>query len=295
MAGRSYHIVDLSDPAHPTIAGCWWIPGTKAGDADPWDVASTGTMDNTTGHTITTIGVHGAIPHGDRSYVSCLDAGFALLDISDLRQPQGPRACELVSPLRRLPAHLPAAARAAASSSAPVRRCAPPWRPTATSASGWSTCATSAKPVVISSFPRPQPPAGSPWATVLGPPRRVGPHNLHENRPGSFQSEQVIFSTWNNAGLRLHDIGDPDRPTEIAHFNPEPPPGQDAPKANDVYVDADGLIYLTDRFQRWPVRGRVYRATEVENRRLVVGGHPSPGRFRGGPFPPLPRGEAGRA
>ncbi|HZS00511.1 MAG TPA: hypothetical protein VFE37_17480, partial [Chloroflexota bacterium] len=105
------------------------------------------------------------------------------------------------------------------------------------------------QPVTISSFPRPRPPAGSPWATYWDRPGSFGPHNLHENRPGSFQSERLIFSTWNNAGLRLHDISDPDRPTEIAHFNPEPPPGQEAPKANDVYVDADGLIYLTDRLK----------------------------------------------
>ncbi len=26
-----------------------------------------------------------------------------------------------------------------------------------------------------------------------------GPHNLHENRPGSFVSETLIFATWQNA------------------------------------------------------------------------------------------------
>jgi hypothetical protein len=29
-----------------------------------------------------------------------------------------------------------------------------------------------------------------------------GPHNIHENRPGSLQSETLIFSTWHNAGVR---------------------------------------------------------------------------------------------
>jgi hypothetical protein len=29
--------------------------------------------------------VHGAIPHGDRSYVALVDAGMAILDISDIR------------------------------------------------------------------------------------------------------------------------------------------------------------------------------------------------------------------
>ena len=47
--------------------------------------------------------------------------------------------------------------------------------------------------------------AGSPWETYWDRPGSFGPHNLHENRPGSFQSESLIFSTWNNAGLRLYD------------------------------------------------------------------------------------------
>ena len=33
-----------------------------------------------------------------------------------------------------------------------------------------------------------------------------GPHNLHENRPGSMQSEETIFATYNNAGVRVFDI-----------------------------------------------------------------------------------------
>jgi hypothetical protein len=70
---------------------------------------------------------------------------------------------------------------------------------------------------------------------------------MHENRPGSYISETTIFSTWNNAGMRVHDVSDADRPVEIAHWCPEPPPGQPAPRANDLYVDSNGIIYLTDR------------------------------------------------
>src|SRR5262245_37264068 len=33
---RGYQIVDLSEPAAPRLAGSWWIPGTRAGDAAPW-------------------------------------------------------------------------------------------------------------------------------------------------------------------------------------------------------------------------------------------------------------------
>ena len=248
VRGRSYHIVDLSDPSRPTMTGCWWIPGTKDGDAQPWEADSSGTGTNPAGHAITTIGVHGAIPHGNRSYVSCLDAGFALLDISELSQPRLLGRVNWCPPYGGfLHTSMPLPSRGL------VLCACETLRPTL-EADGdkriWVVDVRNERqPVVISSFPRPQPPPGSPWKTYWDRPLSFGPHNLHENRPGSFQSETLIFSTWNNAGLRLYDVSDADRPTEVAHFNPEPPPGQEAPKANDLYVDADGLIYLTDRLK----------------------------------------------
>jgi len=76
---------------------------------------------------------------------------------------------------------------------------------------------------------------------------RFGPHNLHENRPGTFVSEEIVFVTYFNAGLRVYDISQAAEPREIAHWLPEPPPGQEAPQINDLYVDASGLVYVTDR------------------------------------------------
>lgn len=38
-----------------------------------------------------------------------------------------------------------------------------------------------------------------------------------------------------------------DRPAEVGHFMPAPPPGQAAPVANDLFVDRQGIVYLTDR------------------------------------------------
>lgn len=75
---------------------------------------------------------------------------------------------------------------------------------------------------------------------------RFGPHNLHENRPRSFQSERLIFATYFGAGLRVYDISDPAKPTEVARFVPDPAEEGYVP-INDLFVDANGLIYLTDR------------------------------------------------
>ena len=78
-------------------------------------------------------------------------------------------------------------------------------------------------------------------------PLRFGPHNLHENRAGSYRSERIVLVTYFNAGLRVYDLADPSRPVELASWLPEPPPGQRAPQTNDLWVEADGRVWLTDR------------------------------------------------
>jgi hypothetical protein len=43
------------------------------------------------------------------------------------------------------------------------------------------------------------------------------------------------------------DISNPFRPEEVGFFIPPAPKGQQAIQINDVYVDSEGLIYITDR------------------------------------------------
>jgi hypothetical protein len=80
---------------------------------------------------------------------------------------------------------------------------------------------------------------------------RFGAHNIHENVPvpTSFHSEEVIFGTFFNGGLRAYDISNPYRPTEIAYFVPPAPEGAPtgAIQLNDVYVDERRIIYTVDR------------------------------------------------
>jgi hypothetical protein len=47
-----------------------------------------------------------------------------------------------------------------------------------------------------------------------------GPHNLHENRPGSFQSSRLIFATYYNAGVRALDLENPFQPREVGFYVP---------------------------------------------------------------------------
>jgi hypothetical protein len=81
-----------------------------------------------------------------------------------------------------------------------------------------------------------------------------GPHNLHENRPGTWQSEDVIFATYQNAGVRAYDISDPGAITEIGFAVPPPPTVNVDPRAGDalvpqsadLLVTAEGLVLVSD-------------------------------------------------
>ena len=83
---------------------------------------------------------------------------------------------------------------------------------------------------------------------------KFGPHNLHENRPGSLAKSDLIFATYHNAGLRVYDIANAFQPKEIAFYVPPAPerimdPRPNTPKvvqSCDVFVDAEGLIFMTD-------------------------------------------------
>ena len=93
-------------------------------------------------------------------------------------------------------------------------------------------------------------------ADYCAEPGRFGPHNLHENRPGSFVSDSLIFCTYQNAGLRMYDITDASLPVETGYFVPSAAPRvldrrpgtSSVPRtaSADVFVTVDGLAYLTD-------------------------------------------------
>lgn len=103
-------------------------------------------------------------------------------------------------------------------------------------------------PISVATFPEP---SDKDYLHVGG---HFGPHNIYENRPEGFYSEEIIFSTYQNAGLRVYDIKDQYRPKEIAAFVPPPPAKWVDPRPNrpivlhsaDVFVDKNALCYVTD-------------------------------------------------
>ncbi|HZT09157.1 MAG TPA: hypothetical protein VFC51_19210 [Chloroflexota bacterium] len=234
---QGYHIVDLSDPRNPTMAGCWWVPGTFPEDPNPWVALDPEQHE---------LSVHGVIPLGDRGYCSCTDAGLVILDISDMGN------IRVVSRVNWCP---PYAGFAHTSMPLPgrgllVEVCEAHMSPHERDRDRriWMIdIRDERQPVMISSFPRPKPLKSTGVESFYDLGDRFGPHNIHENYAGSFVSEQFIFSTWFNAGVRVHDISDADRPQEIGFFRPPPPEGQRNIQLNDLYVDADGMCYAGDR------------------------------------------------
>ena len=99
---RAYLIADLSDPSNPKQAGVWWIPGTKEGEETPPDWTP---FPGEHFH------VHGAIPHGDRSYVALGGCGHGHRRHFRCQQTENHQPPRLESALRRLRSHDLAASR----------------------------------------------------------------------------------------------------------------------------------------------------------------------------------------
>jgi hypothetical protein len=103
-------------------------------------------------------------------------------------------------------------------------------------------------PISISTLPIPE------EADYVSKGGHFGTHNLHENRPGSFVSSEIIFATYQNAGLRVYDISNQYQPTEIGAWVPPAPEKMYDVRPNrpqviqsaDVFVDSEGIAYMTD-------------------------------------------------
>ena len=239
IAGFSDYIfitIDMADPTHPVEAGRFWLPGMNlaAGETPAWPT--------TTGR----YGVHHGVVSGDRAYCAWRDAGLVVLDVSDRSAPSlvvhkswsppfegGTHNC-LPLPDRDLLLVLDEAVLDNMEDGMK-----PIWvfdvrEPT--------------NPVSISTFPLP---SDRDYVSVGG---HFGPHNLYENRPGHFVSSELIFTTYQNAGVRVFDIRDPYRPVEVGAMVPAPPTRLVDPRPNrplvlhsaDVFVEPNGLVYATD-------------------------------------------------
>ena len=238
MEGYTDHVmavIDLSVPERPTMIGQWWLPGqwTQGGEVSKVPKGKRHAA-------------HHAIVAGNLAYGTWRDGGITVHDVSD---PTNPR---MLSHLNWCP---PFAGGTHTALPLPDRNLlvVADEATTINCANGvpriWMVdVRVPENPVPISTFPVP---SETDYCAKGG---KFGPHNLHENRPGSFQSSDLIFATFLNAGLRVYDIRDQFRPEEVGHFVPAAPltlvdTRPNAPRvvqSGDLFVDPEGLVYLTD-------------------------------------------------
>ncbi|ATV43408.1 hypothetical protein H5A44_15995 [Pectobacterium brasiliense] len=227
--------IDLADPQHPEVAGRYWLPGmhSAGGETASWPEGKR-------------YALHHAIISGDTAYGSWRDGGLTLLDVSDRTNPQlishrnwsppfgGGTHTALPLPDRDLLIVLDEAVLDNQEDGEKLIWVFDIREPS--------------NPVSIATFPQPK------EADYVKKGAHFGPHNLHENRPGSFISSSLIFATYQNAGVRAYDISNPYQPKETGALVPAAParmvdkrPGRpQIIQSCDVFVDADGIIYSTD-------------------------------------------------
>jgi hypothetical protein len=258
-SGNIYVIIDISTPSKPIEVGRWWVPGQhKAGGESPELGVS----------------LHGPpYVEGNRAYLSYGAAGLVILDISNPARPELVGRLDFSPPfLGNIGVHsaLPLSARnlALVTSEAIAEDCQEPLNQTSL-----VDIANPAKPVLVSVFPVPVPPRGSPFRNFCEKGGRFGPHNFNQNQQNPFvqRSDRWVYLTYFNAGLRIYDISDARTPREVGWFIPPDPtkrigtlPKKLVSQTEDVLVDARGYIYISNKNQGlWILR---FNGAEDEDR-----------------------------
>jgi hypothetical protein len=227
--------IDMADPTKPEIVGRWWLPGMhRAGGETPsWGEGKR-------------FALHHMITAGDRGYAAWRDGGLTIMDLADPTAPKLVLHRNWSPPFAggtHTPLPLPGRGLAVVADESTSNRCAKGLAYT------WVLDVRAPEnPVTIATMPTPK---GEDFCNKGG---KFGPHNLHENRPGSLQSETLIFATYHNAGVRAFDISTAHEPKEVGYYVPDAPerladvrPGAErVVQSCDVFAAADGTLYLTD-------------------------------------------------
>jgi hypothetical protein len=216
-ADRIWLVLDLSDPSRPVEVARWELDEQQP---DGRRYAA-----------------HHALVEGDVGYLGYGDAGLVVLDLVDVTRPR-PLARLAWEPGGGTHTCLPLPGRGLVVVTDEQVRDGPGAEPRLVRVVDVSDPSA---PRVLSTCPEP-------GAEFADRPLRYGPHNLHENRAGSYRSARVVLATYFNAGLRAYDVADPEHPVEVASWVPPAPAGQGAPQTNDLWVEEDGRVWLTDRF-----------------------------------------------
>lgn len=236
LDGFTDHIlvcIDLNEPSRPREIGRWWLPGMwqAGGEIPQWQGR---------------VALHHPVVADGIAYCGWRDAGLILVDVADPSTPRFISRFNAQPPFgggthTALP--LPGRSLAVVADEAMADISLEPQRYI------WVVdTRVPANPVSIATMPVPA------EQDYVGRGGTFGPHNLWENRPDGFVSEQLLFATFQSGGVRAYDLSDPFRPEEVGLFVPPPPTALVDPRPGikrithcaDVYVTADGLVFVTD-------------------------------------------------
>jgi hypothetical protein len=227
-------VIDLNNITKPEIVSRWWLPGMNraAGEVPKMPKGRRAAL-------------HHMLTAGDRGYGAWRDGGLTVHDLSD---PRNPRLLSQINWSPPFPGGthtalpLPGRNLLVVADEANAEKCAK-----GTFHTFVLDLRAPENPVPIATLPTPR---ERDFCTI----GTFGPHNLHENRPGSFASEDTVFATYNNAGVRVFDIKDAFAPKEIAYWVPPTPKKLVDPRPNislaaktaDLFVMPDGLMFVSD-------------------------------------------------
>ncbi len=230
-----FMIVDFSNPEKPAPVSKLWLPGmnTGAGEVPTWDPKYR-------------YALHHAIVKGDLACGAWRDGGVTTMDVSDRHNPR------ILSHDNPCP---PYAGGTHNTLPIPERNLM-----FVVEEAVFDNCEDGMKRNWVYDIQQPTNPvsiATTPIPDEMDYPSKggqFGPHNVHENRSEGFQSNDLMFVSYQNAGARVYDISNPYRPEEVAALVPPAPKKLIDYRPNrplvvdttDVYVDKEGLIYTTD-------------------------------------------------
>jgi len=232
-----YRCIDVRDPSKPREIGRWWLSGTRKGD----NVAPPPRHTLDKGYRAHNCNVYKQRP--DRLYLCYLDGGMYVMDISDKSQPK------VISHWTNSPPYTGFTHTAVPLFDRGLILVTE--ESTENNAKDWPKLVwlldarDEQHPVSFATLPMP------PVDAYKDRGGRFGAHNIHENPPvpTAYQSDQIVFGTFFNGGMRAFDISNAYQPKEIAAFVPPAPAGSPvgAVQLNDVFVDERGIVYTVDR------------------------------------------------
>ncbi|HUI86422.1 MAG TPA: hypothetical protein VLY21_04625 [Nitrososphaerales archaeon] len=225
-------IADVSDPKNPKEVSRFWRKGQwiEGGETPNWP------------NTFPGVQSHHAIVQGDRLYMCWFQLGATIVDISNIRKPTLVSEFNLDSNMNH--------------TLMPIKN-----RQFAIYVSEYRFAyvvdiSDERSPRVVGMFPRPPLEVRDRGVSApFGP----GIHNMHENPPTeeALKSDDRIYATAGCGGLRIYDVSDPYRISEVGYYVPGTPKVYYNPygaegghigagiDVMDVFVDKKGLIYTS--------------------------------------------------